>query len=221
MRTRRHGVTQPCSIMCRCHACIGIAGRRPYTKRQMIRLLLLYDKIIAGYAGLPLGACIEKRPRKMAGPWQWSLLGWQNRGKRAETVGPRIRTARGQLRRARGLPGRLAVAGNRQAFGADVRRLGDQVGQQLCRSRRSWSSPGAVAGVQRQIGKAGAATIGVPSGVIGRRPVQNPLPGYCRHPGNRSPTTISSVARRSGFSDRSKPASSAMPPTRMRSSKAG
>ena len=63
------------------------------------------------------------------------------------------------------------------------------------------------------------AITGVPSGVAGRRPVQKLARDRSPPRGYRSPTTISRVARRFGDSDRSKPATSAMPPTRMRSSK--
>ncbi|KAG1252331.1 hypothetical protein G6F66_015219 [Rhizopus arrhizus] len=62
-------------------------------------------------------------------------------------------------------------------------------------------------------------TTGVLSGVMGRRPVQNSAWATCPLSGNKSLTTSSSVFLRASFRRRSKPDSSAMPPTRMRSSK--
>ncbi|OJB36242.1 hypothetical protein BGV56_15580 [Burkholderia ubonensis] len=62
-------------------------------------------------------------------------------------------------------------------------------------------------------------TIGVPSGVIGRRPVQNVAFDVSPPPGNRSFTHISSVSRRASRRRLSKPTISAIPPTRMRWSK--
>jgi len=60
-------------------------------------------------------------------------------------------------------------------------------------------------------------TTGVPSGVIGRSPVQNtPFAGSPPF-GNRVETAASSVARRGARSRVEKPASSAVPPTRIRS----
>ncbi|CPO64284.1 Uncharacterised protein [Bordetella pertussis] len=64
-----------------------------------------------------------------------------------------------------------------------------------------------------------APMMGVLSGVIGRRPVQNSACSTAPLPGNKSLTTSSRVLRRASFRRRSKPASSAMPPTRMRWSK--
>ena len=61
-------------------------------------------------------------------------------------------------------------------------------------------------------------TMGVLSGVMGRRPVQNSARARSP-PGNSWLVTISSVARRCGRRFLSKPESSAMPPTRMRLSK--
>ncbi len=59
--------------------------------------------------------------------------------------------------------------------------------------------------------------IGVPSGVIGRSPVQKLALRTSPPRGNRSPTEYASVARRGSDSMALKPASSAVPPTRMRS----
>ncbi len=62
-------------------------------------------------------------------------------------------------------------------------------------------------------------TTGVPSGVIGRSPVQK-LACLTSPPcGNRSVTECSSVARRGSRRRWLKPASSAVPPTRIRSPK--
>lgn len=59
--------------------------------------------------------------------------------------------------------------------------------------------------------------MGVPSGVMGRRPVQNCAAGTLQQLGNRSVTECSNVARRGARRRVLKPASSAVPPIRTRS----
>lgn len=95
--------------------------------------------------------------------------------------------------------------------------LGDQVRQDLRRTASHRPAKRSVACVQPQVG--------TPSGtecrcaVPGHRP--NPAHSVAREMlpalGKRALTTISRVLRRCGFNRRSKPDSSAMPPTRIRS----
>lgn len=59
-------------------------------------------------------------------------------------------------------------------------------------------------------------TTGVPSGVIGRRPVQKLARDRSPAPPKRSFTDMASVSRRAGGRVALKPATSAMPPTRIR-----
>ncbi len=100
------------------------------------------------------------------------------------------------LRTRRGEPG--AVAGDRQIVVSDRRRApGDQIADKLPGAAGHGPAKRAVAGVlSHRFLYAVRPTTGVPSGVIGRRPVQNVACSTWPPRGNRSRTTISRVSRR-------------------------
>jgi hypothetical protein len=75
---------------------------------------------------------------------------------------------------------------------------GDDVGQQLARAAGHGPAQRAVPGVQEQVACGVRPTMGVLSGVMGRRPVQNSARARSP-PGKSSLVTISSVARRCGL----------------------